>query len=82
MLRVEDFPEPNCEVWEENWDVLQLFADYSNQWRMGAGGPIGLDYNVFHHALDRKKLSPSEYEEWFDNLRIIENAALQQLQSK
>ena len=77
-----DYPEPNVDVWDENWDALQLFANYSNQWRMGAAGPVGLDYNVLHHALDRKNLTPSAYDDWLDDLRIIENAALEYLLRK
>mgnify|MGYP000151930649 CR=1 FL=1 len=52
--RVEDYIEPITHVWDDNWDVLYLFAQYSTQLRIGASGPIGFDFNVYHHALDRK----------------------------
>jgi len=42
---------------------------------MGPVGPIGLDMNVFHHALDRKKIGEEEYDEFIDDLRVIESSA-------
>lgn len=45
------------------------------------GGPIGLDFTVFHHALDRKKVEGDEYDQFLDDLRIIERAALIQIHS-
>lgn len=76
---LDDYPEPECEVWDENWDVVLLFQQNSTQWRTGMGGPIGLDYNVFHHALDRKRVSGADFDEAMQKLRVIESEALRQL---
>ena len=62
--------------------MLQLFRTYSTQWRVGANGPVGLDFNVFHHALDRKGVTGEAFDEWIDKLTTIESAALAQLRRK
>lgn len=64
------------DVWEENWDVVMLFLTYQTQWRMGPAGPIGLDFSVFHHALDRKGVKGDEYDQFVHDLQVIENAAM------
>lgn len=35
---------PDTPVWPENWRAVRLFAELQTQWRMGPGGPVGLDY--------------------------------------
>jgi hypothetical protein len=74
--------QETVEVWDENWDVLHLFAKFDTQWRMGFGGPIGLDMLVFLHELDRKKVPEDDYDEMLWKLGVIENAALKQLNKK
>lgn len=64
------------ELWDENWDVFHLYLSYPNQWRVGAGGPVGLDMSVFHHALDRKGIKGDEFDEFVEDLLVIESAAL------
>ena len=34
----------DCEVWEENWAVLELFLRCQTQWRTTMNGVLGLDY--------------------------------------
>lgn len=66
-------------MWDENWDVVQLFWTYNDQWRMGFNGPVSLDMVVFQNALERKKLSDEEYDEWIDKLRVIQQEALHRI---
>ena len=77
--RPEDYPEPDVQAWPEAWPSIQLFARNSTQWRVGMGGPVGLDYGVIHHELDRMALAPDEYEQTLAYLRVIEQAALEQI---
>jgi hypothetical protein len=77
-----DFVDPVVEVWPENWDVIQLFVQYSTQWRMGFNGPAGLDFNVFHHAMDRRGVAGDQYDQFVFDLRTIEQAALLKIHSK
>lgn len=74
---LDDFPEPPpFDVWDENWDVLHLFLLYRNQWIFTMAGPVALNMQVFHHALDRKKIPEDEYDRFILDLLIIEPIAL------
>jgi hypothetical protein len=77
----EDFTEPELEVFDENWEPLQVFVDNMTQWRVGAAGPIGLDYNVIHSALSRKNLSNEDFDAMMRDIAIIERAALREMRS-
>lgn len=66
---------PPLEVWQEHWDDKELFVAMSTQWRVGASGATGLDYNalpVVARAM-RIKLTPAR----FDAVRIMENEAIE-----
>lgn len=45
-------------------------------------GPTALDYNVIHHALDRRGITGEEFEQAIDDMRVIESAALVQIHAK
>lgn len=68
-------------MWDENWPALEVFVDNMTQWRVGAAGPIGLDYNVFHSALSRKNLSNEDFDAMMLDIGIIERAALREMRS-
>jgi hypothetical protein len=82
--KVEDYPEPEVEVWDELFDgvALELFLKYSTQWRMGPAGPAGLDLAIFHAALDRKGITGDEFDAINADLGIIEQAALKNIHAK
>lgn len=61
---------------------MHLFAKFSTQWRVGMGGPAGLDMLVFMHELDRKKVPEDEYDDMLWKLTLIEGFALKQLHKK
>lgn len=64
------------DLWEENWPVIDLYIQIQTQWRVGMGGPYGLDYNVVFHELDRRDLDRDEYDELMASVRVIEETAL------
>lgn len=80
--RETDFPDAICEIWPENWPPFALFTQFSTQWRMGYGGPYGLDMSVFLHELDRKGLSTDDYDAQLAALRVIERTALSKMNEK
>ncbi|HKN46065.1 MAG TPA: DUF1799 domain-containing protein [Propionibacteriaceae bacterium] len=65
-----------CELWEENWPPMRLYRRLATQWRVGMNGPIGLDYNVVFHELDRLGLDRDDYDDLFGSLQIIEETVL------
>jgi hypothetical protein len=70
------------EVWPENWPAFELFAYMQTQWRMGMGGPTGLDYNVLLHKMDRMRLSSADYEQMEADVQVMEHAALAEMNQK
>lgn len=81
-LTLEDYPPPSAEIWPENWPAIQLFTRIASQWRVGAGGPTGLDYLVLFHELDRMNLEPDAYDGLFAQIRVIESTALEEMHKK
>ena len=78
-LKPTDYTEPTVDLWSEHAAVFDLFCRLHTQWRVGAAGPIGLDYTVFFHELDRQELSRDEYDETMALLGLIERAALEEI---
>jgi hypothetical protein len=75
----EEVAPPETELWQENWPAIQLFRNNATQWRVGMGGPVGLDYTVLFHEIDRRNLLPDEYDDLMGCIRVIEEAALKHL---
>ncbi len=65
----------DCEVFEENWPVLELFLRVQTQWRIGMSGPVGLDYGAVAWVL---KLTAEEtsHRSLLEDLQIMEGAVL------
>jgi len=49
------------------------------QWRIGMNGPTGLDYNVLFRLMDEAKMSPEDWRSTFDDVRVMESAALESM---
>jgi hypothetical protein len=64
-------------VWPENWAAVATFKTLVTQWRVGAGGPIGIDYGVVPFALRMAGVARSEWPEAFDGIQVMEDAALE-----
>lgn len=62
-------------MWPENWPAVALFVELTTQWRFGPAGPTGLDYGVL------PILCP-EWRDHFDDLRVMEAAALEEMRKK
>jgi Iap family predicted aminopeptidase len=75
VLEDEIETSDDCEVWEENWPVLELFLRCQTQWRTGMSGPVGLDYNAVAWVL---KLTAEEasHRSLLEDLQIMEGAVL------
>lgn len=66
-------------MWPENWPAVQFFARMGTQWRVGFGGPIGLDYNVVFRLLDEEGYSRQQWREMLDDIQVLEVEALKTL---
>lgn len=52
------------------------------QWRVGAGGPTGLDYGVLSRRMDSMQLSLERYAELEEDIRVMEREALTAMYEK
>jgi hypothetical protein len=78
-LEEEDFASDKLRIWPENWQAVELFAQVRTQWRVGPGGPYGLDYNVVDRRLDRLGLDERARAAIEADIQIMEFAALEEL---
>lgn len=80
LLREDVEDMSDFEVWPESWLPFQVFAEVSTQWRVGAGGPTGLDYTQVRWVMDLMKV-----EEPLDTLhavQVMESSALRKMSEK
>jgi len=77
-LKASDYAS-SVKVLPDNELPFNLFLYMSTQWRVGANGATGMDYNVLLHKMDRMKLSEEDYLQLESDMQIMENAALEQM---
>ena len=77
-----DLPEePNdCEVWEENWAVLELFLKCQTQWRTTMNGVLGLDYVAVAWLF--RLYAVDDDRSMLEDLQIMEAAAMSTLNAR
>lgn len=68
----EDYKHELIEVWPENHQAFTIFDQMRTQWRVGFGGPTGLDHNVLLRRLDRLNLSDDDYRQIDADVRLME----------
>ena len=64
------------EIWPDQVEVVNLFSSVLTQWRMGPTGPVGLDYSAVETVMRMRMIPARERGPLFDDLRIMERAAL------
>lgn len=72
----------DVEVWPENHAAWRLFRWLDTQWRVGMNGPTGFDYTPLLLRLDRMGLDHDDYEQMLDDVRTLESAALNAINTK
>jgi len=65
------------EVWEENWQALQVFLQCQTQWRVSMAGLVGLDYAAVAWVL--KLYEIDDQRSTLEKIQVIEAAVLQVL---
>jgi hypothetical protein len=68
--------EVTVEVWPDNADAVGLFSRLLTQWRVSHAGPYGLDYGCVPDVLRLMGFARSQWPALFDDLRVMEDAAL------
>jgi hypothetical protein len=76
-------PEDDFDVWPDSLVAVELFCALGTQWRIlsGMGGVQwqGIDYQSIEGVLRLKAISPDDWPALFNDLRIMERAALEVL---
>lgn len=67
------------EIWPENWPAFKLFTTMQTQWNIGMGGRTGLRYEALYPLLDRDAQTTEQWLELFEDVRVMEYAALKQM---
>jgi hypothetical protein len=62
------------EVWEENWEAVEMFLRLQTQWRVGMSGPVGLDYVAAEWLF--RLYAIAEPASLLEDLQVMEAAAL------
>ena len=78
----EDYETDPVELWPENQPALDLFCMVQTQWRTGMNGATGLDYVPLFTLMDKRGLSGEAWQQLFDDVRVIESAALVEMNKR
>lgn len=72
--------EPQCEVWEENWDTVVMFLRMTTQWNTSMAGLTGLNYPSLEWLC--KLYSVKDPVAIFEGIQVMEMAALAVLNTR
>lgn len=78
-LKPEDWKTEDLEIWPDNATAVGIFASVRTQWRVGPGGPYGLDYNIVDRRIDRLGLDDERRACLEAELYVMELAALAEM---
>lgn len=70
----------DCEVWEENWAVLELFLRCQTQWRTTMNGVLGLDYVAVAWLF--RLYAVDDERSMLEDLQVMEAAAMATLNER
>jgi hypothetical protein len=70
----EPAKSPHFEVWEENWETVEMFLRLETQWRVGMNGIVGLDYVAARWLFSL--YGAKEPAALLEDLQVIESAIL------
>lgn len=81
-LTADDFEaDDSVEVWPDNVAAVNLLIRMGTQWRVGMAGLIGLDYSALPAVLRLSGAPRSDWTGLFDDLQVLEGAALEQVRA-
>ena len=70
------------EIWPENMLPFTVFNEVSSQWRVGANGPTALDQTFVFMYMDRMGIKYKKQLEVIRAIKVMERAALNQMNKK
>ena len=79
---VSDTPEEDVLIWPDCWNSFILFEAMATQWRVGACGVTGLDYNALPTVAKMVGCNEEDLQNAFNDIRIMEGEALSLMREK
>jgi hypothetical protein len=76
-LTVQEASGPDVEVWPDCVLSINVFINLGTQWRHGYSGKTGLDYGCVPDVLRLLGIARREWPVIFEDLRVLESAALE-----
>lgn len=76
-MTVEEASGPAPEIWPDNVQSVNVFIGMQTQWRVGANGATGLDYNTLPFVMRMVGVPRKEQPEVFQDIRVMEDVALE-----
>lgn len=73
-----DFPEPEIEVWDENYEQLIWFRSMLSQFHYNGFGATGFDYNVAYRDFADMGITGQALDEWKWKMKVMEQEVLRQ----
>ena len=70
----------HCEVWPEAWPAVNLFLKVQTQWRGGASGIIGLDYQAVRWLMELYEFD--DQRTMLEDLQVIEARVIETVNSR
>lgn len=67
-------------MWEENWQVVEMFLRLQTQWRTSMSGVVGLDYGAVQWML--RLYEVEDQRSMLEDLQVMESAALNLINKK
>jgi hypothetical protein len=78
-LTAEEASGPPVDLWPDNVQSVDVFMALVTQWHMGPVGPTGLNYASLPEVWRRMKVPNDRRDEVFQDLRVMEMAALKKM---
>lgn len=69
--------EPVVELWAENVETVEVFAEMCTQWNVGPAGVVGLRYEALPVVFDLRGTPPASRPAIAAGVRVMERAALE-----
>ena len=82
---LEEAPEDRDQefgLWPENVPAWNLWLACQTQWRIGMGGPTGLDYAGIEALMRMRNVSRAERPGLIEGLQVMEVVALEEFAAK
>jgi len=77
-MTIEEMTD-TVEVWPDTLQAVQCFQALGSQWRHGFAGIVGLDYGVVPVVFRMMDVPRKEWRQLFDDIRIMEQAAISEI---